>query len=66
MKRRELANQDVRKIIKDAGLRHFEICDAMGISHSWFTILMQRPLPQDKREEILSIVKQLSEEVNYE
>ncbi len=63
MKRRELANQDIRKIIKDARLRHFEVFDEMGISQATWTQLLCRPLPQSDREQILSIVERLSKEL---
>ena len=63
MKRRELANQDIRKIIKDAGLRHFEVFDEMGISQATWTQLLCRPLSQSDREQILSIVERLSKEL---
>ena len=63
MKRRELANQDIRKIIKDARLRHFEVFDEMGISQATWTQLLCRPLSQSDREQILSIVERLSKEL---
>jgi len=63
MRKRRLANEDIRQVIKKAGLRHFEVFDEMGISQATWTQLLCRPLSQDKREEILSIVKRLSKGV---
>lgn len=61
MKIKQLANQDIRKLIKESGLRHFEIFNVMHISEASFTRMLRVPLSAEDKEIILEAVKNLSE-----
>ena len=60
--KKQLANEDVRAIIRDAGLRHFEVFGAMEISEATWNRLIRTPLNERDREQILNVVRSISEQ----
>jgi hypothetical protein len=58
--KRERANNDVRELIKNAGLWHWMVFQEMGISEPTWSRLMRFPLDPEVREKIISIVDKLS------
>jgi len=58
--KKQLANEDVRTIIRSAGLRHFEVFQEMKVSEPTWTRLMRTALSADDKHEIIGIVNRLS------
>ena len=56
-----MGNQDIKRA-GGAGVRLWQVADALGITDSALSRKLRKKLPDDEREEILSIIKQLSRE----
>ena len=56
----EKANQELRNKIKDSKVTHWKIADSMGISESTLVRLLRKELPNDKKKEIIKILKTLT------
>ena len=57
-------NQDIRRTAAGAGVRLWQIAEALGIADCNFSRKLRRELPQDEREKIFEIIKKLSMEVD--
>lgn len=55
-----MANMEIRQEIAKRRLKHFEVAQALGVSQTYFSHLLQTELPQEKKQEILEVIK------NYE
>ena len=51
-----LANLDVRNAIQNAGVRHWEVAEAIGISEVTFSKSLREELPLKKKIEILQAI----------
>lgn len=58
-----MVNIDVREAANRSGVKLWQIADAMGIADSNFSRKLRKELPQEEKERIFSIIKQISEEV---
>lgn len=56
------ANQDVRKKVASAGLRLWQLAEAMGIADYTLSRKLRKELPSDEKEEIFSIIAKLAKE----
>jgi len=61
MKKQKLANEDIREIIRQSGLRHFEVFDELKLSQASWSRLLCRTLNGDDRDLILETVDKLKE-----
>ena len=59
-----MSNQDIRLTAAGAGVRLWQIADALGISDYKFSRKLRKELPQEEKENIFSIIRQLSQEAN--
>lgn len=59
-----MQNTDIRHAISAAGLKHWEVADALGISEATLTRWLRRDLPEEKRGDILATIKHLKEARN--
>ncbi|WP_191380470.1 hypothetical protein [uncultured Flavonifractor sp.] len=59
-----MSNQDIRLTAAGAGVRLWQIADALGISDYKFSRKLRKELPQEEKENIFSIIRELSQEVN--
>lgn len=59
-----MTNQEIRRAAESAGVRLWQIADALGISDSSFSRKLRKEFPQDEREKIISIIERLSQEVD--
>lgn len=57
-----MGNQDIKRAAGGAGVRLWQVADALRITDSALSRKLRKKLPDDEREEILSIIKQLSRE----
>ena len=59
-----MSNQDIRLTAAGAGVRLWQIADALGLSDYKFSRKLRKELPQEEKENIFSIIRELSQEVN--
>lgn len=57
-----MSNQDIRCTAAGAGVRLWQIADALGIADCNFSRKLRKELPQDEKEKIFSIIRDLSQE----
>jgi predicted nucleic acid-binding Zn-ribbon protein len=62
MKPMKKANEDIRQAAKAAGVRLWMVADELGIQDSVLSRNMRHELPDEKKKEILDIIKRLEEE----
>lgn len=58
-----MCNNDVRRAAAGAGIRLWQIAEALGIADCNFSRKLRRELPTEEKEKILSIIKELAQEV---
>ncbi len=56
-------NQDIRRTAAGAGVKLWQIADALGITDSSFSRKLRKELPPEEKEKIFSIIERLSQEV---
>ena len=57
-------NQDIRRTAAGAGVRLWQIAERLGIADCNFSRKLRKELPQDEKEKIFSIIRELSQEVD--
>ena len=57
-----MENVKIRSAYMSAGIRQWELAEAIGISESHFSRKLRKELPQAEREKILSIIDRLARE----
>lgn len=57
-------NQDVRRSATVAGVKLWQIADALGIADCNFSRKLRKELPQEDKDKIFSIIERLSQEVS--
>lgn len=55
----KLSNKEIRKIIEESGLKHWQIADAIGIADTTFCKWLRYDIPADKEKKILDAIEQL-------
>ena len=53
-------NIEIRKAIDAAGLKYYEVAEAVGVADTTFTKWLRRELPDDKRQLVMDAIKKLS------
>ena len=56
-------NQDIRRTAAGAGVKLWQIAEALGISDCNFSRKLRKELPQEEKERIFGIIRELSQEV---
>lgn len=59
-----MCNQDIRQAAAESIVRLWRIADALGITDSSFSRKLRKELPQEEKEKIFSIIRELSQEVS--
>lgn len=59
-----LRNMDIREEAARAGVKLWQIADALGIADCSFSRKLRKELPDSKKEEIYAIIKRISEGVS--
>lgn len=54
------ANQDIRKAIKNADLKHWEVAELIGFSETTLVRKLRKELPEEEKKNILKIISELS------
>lgn len=55
-----MSNQDIRQRAKEAGVKLWQIADALGLADCNFSRKLRKELSQDEKEKIFSIIRELS------
>ncbi len=56
-------NQDIRRAAAGAGVRLWQVADALGIADCSLSRKLRKELPPNEKEKIFSIIRELSQEV---
>lgn len=59
-----MSNQDIRRVAAGAGVKLWQIADALGIADCSLSRKLRKELSQEEKDKIFSIIKQLSQEVS--
>ena len=60
----KMSNQDIRRTAAGAGVKLWQIADALGMADCSFSRKLRKELPQDEKEKIFSIIRRLAKEVS--
>lgn len=59
-----MSNQDIRRMAAGAGVKLWQIADALGIADCSLSRKLRKELPQEEKEKIFSVIQRLSQEVS--
>lgn len=54
-------NQDIKSLIKKAGLKQYQVATALGVNALYFSSKLSQPLSKQFRAKVLNAIKQLKE-----
>lgn len=57
-----MANIEIRQAAKSAGVRHWQIAEAIGIAEETFSRKLRHELPADEQQTIMEIIQKLAKE----
>ena len=58
-----MKNQEIRRAAAGAGVKLWQVAEALGIADCSLSRKLRRELPPEEKEKILSIVRELAQEV---
>lgn len=61
-----MKNLDIREAIEKAGLKHWQIAEAVGVSHYTFCVWLRTELSPERRSRIEHALEQLKMEGSYD
>lgn len=59
-----MMNQDIRRTAAGAGVKLWQIAEALGIADCSLSRKLRRELPAEEKERIFGIIRELSKEVS--
>lgn len=59
-----MMNQDIRRTAAGAGVKLWQIAEALGIADCSLSRKLRRELPAEEKERIFGIIRELSQEVS--
>ena len=59
-----MSNQDIRRKAAGAGVKLWQIADALGIADCSLSRKLRKELAQEEKEKIFSIIQRLAQEVS--
>lgn len=57
-----MANNAIRNAAAEAGVRHWQIADAIGIAEETFSRKLRHELSVDEQQKILEIIEEIAKE----
>lgn len=57
MTRKNTANADIRKVLIEKGIRHYEAAEACGVTLYTFSHWLQTEMKPEKKTEVLNAIK---------
>ena len=58
-----MSNQDIRRTAAGAGVKLWQVADALGIADCSLSRKLRKELPQEEKDRIFGIIRELSQEV---
>ena len=58
-----MTNHDIRRTAAGAGVKLWQIADALGIADCSLSRKLRKELPQEEKDRIFGIIRELSQEV---
>lgn len=58
-----MANEEVKRKIREARIHQYEIADALGVSEYTFCKWLRKPLVPDKEQAVLEALQKLKEAI---
>ena len=58
-----MTNQDIRRTAAGAGVKLWQIADALGIADCSLSRKLRKELPKEEKDRIFGIIRELSQEV---
>lgn len=55
-----MKNPDIRVAMLSAGLKHYQVAEALNVADETFSRWLRHDLPDDKKKEILETINRLS------
>lgn len=52
-------NKEIREAIEKRRIKYFEVAEKIGVSTCYFSRLLQRELPDERKKEILKAIKSI-------
>lgn len=59
-----MKNLDIRQSAYNAGVKLWQVADAVGLNDGNFSRKLRHELPDEEKQKILTIIQQLSKEAN--
>ena len=59
-----MKNNEIRQAAKAAGVKLWQVADAVGLNDGNFSRKLRHELPDEEKQKILTIIRQLSKEAN--
>ena len=56
----EMANEDIKKLIKKHRLFRYEVADAMGISEGYLSTLLRKTLTEEMEQKVKEAINKLT------
>ena len=56
-----MANNDIKTFAKENGVKQWQIADMLNMHDSNFSKMLRHELPEDEKEKIRSVIKELSQ-----
>lgn len=57
MTKKNTANADIRKVLLEKGIRHYEAAEACGVTLYTFSHWLQTEMKPEKKTEVLNIIE---------
>ena len=57
-----MCNTEIRVAMVRAGLKHYQVAEAMGVADESFSRWLRHELPEDRQKQIMAVIKQLAKE----
>lgn len=61
-----MVNKDIRQAIKEAGLKHYQVAQTMGVHENTLVRLLRFELAEEKKSVILAAIEQAKEKFKGE
>lgn len=52
-------NKDIRNLLKEKGLYHWQLADCLGISEPTLTRKLRKELSQEEKEKIIKVINEM-------
>lgn len=59
-----MMNQDIRRTAAGAGVKLWQVAEALGIADCSLSRKLRREMPAEEKEKIFGIIRELSQEVS--